>query len=197
VLVIWILIALLVGLLIVLAIPVELVFSVQRREGKQQVRGTFGWFFGLVRLPLGKTKTRTESRPVRRKAKKSKAGRGGARRVWHVLRSEGFDWRVLRLVRDLLRRIHIFDLSLKVRLGLDDPADTGRLWAVVGPIAALLTLPPVARVAIEPEFSTETLEVDGKGHIRIIPIQLQFVILVFLLSPITLRALYTMGRAGR
>lgn len=196
-LVIWILIALLVGLLIVLAIPVELTFSVQRREGKQRVRGMFGWFFGLVRLPLGKTEARAETQPVHRKAKKSKARRGGARRVWRVVRSEGFGWRVLRLVRDLLRRIHIFELSLKVRLGLDDPADTGRLWAVVGPVAALLTLLPVARVAIEPEFNTETLEVDGKGHIRIIPIQLLFVTLIFLLSPTTLRALYTMGRAGR
>jgi hypothetical protein len=197
VLVIWILIALLAGLLIVLAIPVELAFSVQRREGKQRVRGTFGWLFGLVRLPLGKTKARAESRPVHRKAKKSKPRRGGASRVWTVVRNEGFGWRVLRLVRDLLRRVHIFDLSLKVRLGLDDPADTGRLWAVVGPVAALLTLPPVARFAIEPEFNTETLEVDGKGHIRIIPIQLLFVILVFLLSPITLRAMYTMVMAGR
>jgi hypothetical protein len=195
--IVWILIALLAGLLFLLAIPVELAFSVQRREGKQRVRGTFGWLFGLVRLPLGKPKAQVKSRPAARpKATRSKPRRGGGRRVWVMLRSKGFGWRVLRLVRDLLRRIHIFELSVKIRLGLDDPADTGRLWAFVGPIAAMLALPPVARIVIEPEFSTETLEVDGKGHIRIIPIQLLCVALFFLLSPATLRAMYTMGRAA-
>ncbi len=194
--IIWVLVALLTGLLVLLAIPVELAFSVQRRAGKQQVRGTFGWLFGLVRLPLGEPRKRAESRSVYPRAKTRKSRRAGGRRVWAAVRSKGFGRRVLRLVRDLLRRIHIFDLSLKVRLGLDDPADTGRLWAVVGPLAALLALPPVARITIEPEFSSETLEVDGRAHIRIVPIQLLFVILVFLLSPATLRALYTMGRAA-
>jgi hypothetical protein len=104
---------------------------------------------------------------------------------------------LLRLGRDLLRRIYIRDLSMEVRLGLDDPADTGRLWAVVGPLAAILTLPPLTRVAIEPEFTSEALEVDGKGCIRIIPIQLLFVMLVFVLSPSTLRALRTMRAEAR
>ena len=196
-LVVWSLIALLASLLILLAIPVELAFSVQRREGRQEGRGTISWLFGLVRLQLGKSKGRAESKLLRPKAKRRQPKRSGARRIWAVVRIEGFGWRVLRLARDLIRRFHIFEISLNVRLGLDDPADTGRLWAVVGPLAAMLTLPPVACVAIEPEFSTETLEIDGKGHIRIIPIQLLFVILVFLLSLTTLRAMYSMGVARR
>jgi hypothetical protein len=61
----------------------------------------------------------------------------------------------------------------------------------------MLALPSVTRVAIEPEFTTEALEVESRGHIRIIPIQLLIVILVFLLSPTTLRALYTMGVGAR
>lgn len=191
-LVIWILLALLVGLLVLLAIPVDLAFSVQRREGRQESRGTLGWLFGLVRLRLGKPKVRAQAKPARPKIKRRQRKRGGARRVMAMLRIEGFGWCLLRLARDLFRRIHIRELSLEVRLGLDDPADTGRLWAVVGPLAAMLVLPPVTRVAIEPEFTTETLEVDSKGHIRIIPLQLLFVIFVFLLSPTTLRALYTM-----
>ena len=54
-----------------------------------------------------------------------------------------------------------------------------------------------SRVVIEPEFSTEVLEVDGKGHIRIIPVQLLLVILLFVISPTTLRALYSMGVKAR
>jgi len=198
VLVVWILFALLASLLLLLAIPVDLAFSVQRQEGRQEGRGTLGWLFGLVRLPLGKPKMRAQAKPARLKIKRRHRKRGGgARRIMAMFRIEGFGWRLLRLARDLLRRIHIRELSLEIRLGLDDPADTGRLWSVVGPLAAMLALPSVTRVAIEPEFSTEALEVDGKGHIRIIPVQLLLVILLFVLSPTTLRALYSMGEKAR
>lgn len=193
-LVVWTLLVLLAGLLIVLAIPVELAFSVQRYEGRQKSRGTLGWFFGLVRLNLGEPKVRVKAKSKRHETKRRHGRRSGAHRLSAILRIEGFGWRLLRLGRDVLERIHIQELSLRIRLGLEDPADTGRLWAIVGPLAAILTLPPVARVTIQPEFTTEALELDGKGRIRIIPINLLFVVLVFLLSPMTLRALYSMGR---
>ena len=196
-LIVWILFALLASLLLLLAIPVDLAFSVQRQEGRQEGRGSLGWLFGLVRLPLGKPKMRAQAMPARLKIKRRHRKRGGARRIMAMFRIEGFGWRLLRLARDLLRRIHIRELSLEIRLGLGDPADTGRLWSLVGPLAAMLALPSVTRVAIEPEFTAEALEIDGKGHIRIIPIQLLLVILVFVLSPTTLRALYTMGVEAR
>lgn len=181
-----------------LAIPVELAFAVQRHKGRQKGRGTLGWLFGLVRLRLGEPKMRVKAKPKSRpEAKRRHRTRRGARRVMAILRIEDFGWRLLRLVRDVFERIHIEELSLKIRLGLDDPADTGRLWAVVGPLAAMLALPQVARIVIEPEFTMEDLEIDGKGRIRIIPIQLLFVVIVFLLSPTTLRALYSMGGKAR
>jgi len=197
VLVVWIFIAFLASLLALLTVPVDMAFSIQRHDSRQEGSGTLGWLFGLVRLRLGKAKVRAQAKPECPNVKRRHRKRSGARRIMAMLRIEGFGWRLLRLAQDLLRCIHIHDLSLEVRLGLDDPADTGRLWAVVGPLAAILTLPPAIRVAIEPEFSSEALEVDGKGRIRIIPIQLLFVILVFALSPSMLRALYTMGVEAR
>lgn len=196
-LVVWLLLAFMVSLLTLLAVPVDLAFSVQRHEGRQEVNGTLGWLFGLVRLRLGKPKARARAKSKRPKPGRRHRKRGGARRAMAMLRAEGFGRRLLRLAQDLLRRVHIRDLSLDVRLGLDDPADTGRLWAVIGPFAAILTLPPVARIAIEPEFTAEALDVDGKGSIRIIPIELLFVMLVFVLSPTTLRALYAMRAEAR
>ena len=182
-LVVWIILAFLASLLALLAVPVDLAFSFQRREGRREGSGTLGWLFGLVRLRLGEPKVRARVRPERPKLKRRHRRHGGGR--------------LLRLVRDQIRRIHIRDLSMEVRLGLDDPADTGRLWAVVGPLAAILPVPPVARVAIEPEFTSEAFEVYGKGRIRIIPIQLLFVMLVFLLSPSALRALHAMRVEAR
>jgi hypothetical protein len=191
------LLAFLASLLAVLAVPVDLAFSVQRHGGRQEGSGALGWLFGLVRLRLGKIKVRPPAKPERPKARRSRQRRGGARHIMAMLRTEGFGRRLLRLAQDLSRCIYIRDLSMAVRLGLDDPADTGRLWAVVGPLAAMVTTSPVSRVAIEPDFSSEVLEVDGKGCIRIIPIQLLFVVLVFMLSPSTLRALRTMRVGAR
>jgi hypothetical protein len=186
---VWLLLACLAGLLALLAVPVDLAFSVQRHDGRQEGTGTLGWLFGLVRLRLGKPRVQVPATPERTKVRRRHHKRGSARRVMVMLRTEGFGWRLLRLAQDLLRHIYIRDLSMAVRLGLDDPADTGRLWGVVGPLAAILTLPHVTRIAIEPVFTSEVLEIDGSGDIRIIPIQLLFVILVFVLSPSTLRAL--------
>jgi hypothetical protein len=108
-----------------------------------------------------------------------------------VLRTEGFGLRVLRLARDLFRLVHIRNLGLYVRMGLDDPADTGRLWAVVGPLAATLGSVPGARIIIEPEFSLQVFEFSGEARIRLVPIQFVFVMLAFMLSVTTLRALRT------
>ncbi len=196
-LVVWIVLGILAGLLAVLAVPVELIFAVRRHAGQQETRATLRWLFGLVRVRLGKPEARSLARPERPGRRRTRRKRGGARRVMAMLRMEGFGRRLLRLARDLLRRIRIRELSLAVRLGLDDPADTGRLWGVVGPLAALLARCPVARIAIEPDFGAEALDVDGKGHIRIVPIELLFVMLVFVLNPATLRALYAARAAAR
>ena len=46
-----------------------------------------------------------------------------------VVRQSGFRRRLYRLVKDLVRAAHLQRLRLRIRLGLGDPADTGRLSA--------------------------------------------------------------------
>jgi hypothetical protein len=191
VLAVWILLAVLASLLALLAVPLDLAFSLQRREGRQEASGTLRWLFGLVRVRLRRPRRRARGAPERTGAKRGRRQGRGARRMMAMLRIDGFRTRLLRLARDLLRRIRVRDLSLRVRLGLDDPADTGRLWGVVGPLAAILPWPRDARVAVEPDFGGEALEIDGRGDIRVVPLQLLWAILVFALSPVTLRALRT------
>lgn len=198
-LVVWILLALLAGLLALLAVPLELAFSVRRHGGRREGRGSLRWLFGLVRVRLGGPGERVRAGPGRPAARRPRArrprrGGGGARRMLALVQVEGFGSRLLRLARDLFRRIRIQELSLRIRLGLDDPADTGRLWAVVGPLAML---PGLRRVAIEPEFAAETCELDGRGRIRIVPLRLLSVLLRFALSPVTLRAVYATRAAAR
>lgn len=178
----WLVLALFASLLALLAVPVDVEFSLRHRAGRQQGDCALGWLFGAVRVPLF-PRVRDERKPSAFKPARS------PRSVMFMLQTEGLGRQLLKLARGLLRRIHVRTLSLDVRLGLDDPADTGRLWAVVGPLAALLPLPPVARFAIEPDFADAVFEAEGQGRVRLIPIQCLPVILVFVLSPATLRAL--------
>jgi hypothetical protein len=78
VLVVWILLAFLASLLALLAVPVDLAFSVKRHEGRQEGSGTIGWLFGLVRLHLGKPKVRAHAKQERPKVRRRHPKRGGA-----------------------------------------------------------------------------------------------------------------------
>ena len=180
------LLALAASLLILLAIPIDLAFSLQRRDGRQTGGIAIGWLFGAVRVPLAR-RARAKPNPPRLVERADKRGR--ALRAVSMVRTGGFFVHLLKLAQALLRRVRVRTLSLDIRLGLDDPADTGRLWAVVGPLAAMLPLPPAARLSIEPDFAEAVFEVDGRGNVRIMPILWVAAILVFLLSPATLRAL--------
>lgn len=182
----WFLLGLIAGLLALLAIPMDVVFSLRRREGERTGSCRIDWLFGAVRL---RVLPRSRSCDVAREAGKRDRGYGGAGRALAMLQNAGFAQCFLRMIRNLLRRIRIRDLALEIRLGLDDPADTGRLWGAVGPLAALLAPLPAARVSIEPDFGGEAFEIEGRGHVRVIPIQLLAVIARFLLAPATRRAL--------
>lgn len=194
---VWSLLTLLLGVLALAAIPVEVAFRVEFRPGQRAVHGTLYWLFGLVELPLGnRDAQRHTAHEGKKMARRHHGKRTGVRRLMAVLRVEGFAWRLLRLIQDLLRRLQIRELSLEAYLGMDDPADTGRLWAAIGPLVAIMAS-PAAHIVIAPQFSARVFEVDAKTRIRVIPIQLLSVMLIFVLTPSTLRALYAMRGAAQ
>ena len=74
------------------------------------------------------------------------------------------------------------NLKLRVCIGLGDPADTGLLWAVVGPIAGILATTKETSINIVPDFVDTTMEVDSSGTLRLIPLQIIILTLGFFLS---------------
>ncbi len=72
---------------------------------------------------------------------------------------------------------------MRIRIGLGDPADTGQLWSIVGPVAGILANSKEVVLEIEPEFFDATFELDGSGNIGIVPLQLIYLIFGVLLSP--------------
>jgi hypothetical protein len=185
--VVLVLAALLGLILLLLAVPVGLEF---RLAGIEPLTGEVGvrWLFGLVRFrfPVPRVGTRT-GRPEAARARARPEPRGRRRNVLAALRQAAFRRRVYCLVGDLVRAVHLQRLRLLMRLGLGDPADTGRLWAIVGPLSAVAQ-PGNVEVRITPEFMEPVLEFQADGRLRLIPLRFLVLALGFALSPPTIRA---------
>jgi hypothetical protein len=174
---------LLIGLL---AIPISLKFELSwPRASRQSLE--LQWGFGLVRvqIPASGPSERQADRAARsaRKKKQKKEKPKKRRNVFAVLRQRAFRRRIMRFIRQLWYALRKQDLRVRVRLGLGDPADTGKLWAIVGPIAGLLSNFKEASIRIEPTFVDATFELDGSGTLRVIPLQMLYLTVALFLSP--------------
>lgn len=172
-------------LVALLALPVTLTFRLawhQALQGQVQL----GWAFGLirVRIPLSKPESgSTQSeKPLQKKARSRKPARKGGN-PFRLMRQKPFRRRVIRFVGELWRAVHKQDVRLRLRVGLGDPADTGQLWAIMGPLAGVLANTREASITIEPDFMDAHFEFDGSGRIRFVPLQLLWLTLAMLLSP--------------
>ncbi len=94
---------------------------------------------------------------------------------------------VPRLLADLLACLRIEHLHVDGEFGLDDPADTGRVWGMLAPL--LYAVPPLAGVAtVRPRFDGATLSGDAEATLRLVPAAL---------LPPALRFAWTVARGGR
>ncbi len=180
----------LLGLLVLLAVPVEAAF---RFEGIEAFTGqiTICWLFGLVRIriPVPGVRERPPKPAAEREAARKRPRRKGRpAAVLAVLRQTAFRRRAYRLVEDLVRAAHVSQLRLRMRLGLGDPADTGRLWAVVGPLNAAAQGVRGAEVRIEPEFVDPVLEFRAEGRLLLVPLRILAMAVSFAFSPPSIRA---------
>ena len=183
----------LVALVALLAIPVTLAFRVdwpERRNNDVRVV----WAFGLVNVrvsesddddeddeyddELGEEDDDEEDDDERSKGKPLAA-----------IRYKPFRQRVFRFIRELWRVVRKEDVFLNMRLGLGDPADTGQLWAWLGPLSAFLMYAGDARVNLTPDFRYQRFDVDTGGRIRVIPLQVIGLAIGLAVSPAFWRGL--------
>lgn len=185
-------------LVALLAIPVTLTFRLawhQALQGQVQL----GWAFGLlrVRIPLPKPASASSAgeKPLQKKARSREPARKGGT-PFRLMRQKPFRRRIIRFVGDVWRAVHKEDVRLRLRVGLGDPADTGQLWAIMGPLAGVLANTREASIAIEPDFMDALFEFDGSGSIRFVPLQLLWLTLAMLLSPPVRRGMQQMRAAN-
>ena len=184
-------------IVILLAMPVTLTYQFSWKE-TPSANLRLNWAFGLVRADVSPDLAKPgPDKPDATRKKAARRGKStGRKNFMAAIRQAPFRRRMLRFVTDLWRTIHKKNVQLLVRLGLGDPADTGQLWAVLGPLSGMLARLRDIRVTIEPDFLDATLEVDSSGTIRMIPLQVAVIVFGLLFSPSIWRGIMSMRRAG-
>jgi Protein of unknown function (DUF2953) len=159
-------------ILLVFCIPLEVTFRIQM-AGRPEVEVRVLWGFGLVRKELA-TKKKPPEKQSRANAKpKPRKREGRTDTMLQILRSKGMLSQLQRMVIDTLRCLRLKELNADIRIGLDDPADTGLLFALIGPAAVFVRSIWHHQIRFMPSFEDEaTLEGHAHGTVTVQPIRL-------------------------
>ena len=180
-LVLYIVVGIVLFIVLILSIPIEMAFDTRRPGAKARV----GWAFGLLWKDVGGGK----KKPKRPKKKKK---RPGAKTFRDFLANRGSVNGLLKLARRIIGGIRVKQLDVHLRMGLDDPADTGMLYAVIWPILIPLNHIGSGNVQMDIRFEEAVLDFTGQGHVRVVPAQTIWAVLLFGLSPAGLRLVRNM-----
>ena len=184
------------GLLVaLLAIPVTLNFRIAW-PGEGDNEAEIVWGFGLLRCRVPVNATAAVDRAGTETASDFSGLSGLQVGDLRSLSRSGALRRIRRFVADLWRALDKRDVELSARVGLGDPADTGRLWAVLGPMAGLLASCKGVSASLAPDFLERVFAVHGAGSIRVIPLQIIYLFAALLLSPSIWQGMLQMRRAA-
>ena len=182
----WVIVALAslaVAIILVLCIPLDTVFYVDV-YGRPKFQIKLAWFFGLVNkeITTGKKKPGKEKQAAEGKRKTN------IKTVFQILRTRGLLKQLKRLLKDIFKGLKISDLRVNLRIGLDDPADTGLLFALIGPAIFFLGSSRFHEIKVEPSFEDRVVfEGNLSGALRFIPIRMTMHLLRFTFSTPAIR----------
>ena len=140
-------------------------------------RAEFGvrmlWGFRLVRKEFAPNKKPPEKTNRAEAKPKPKKRAVKADRTLQLLRSNGILNPLRILIIDTLRCLKLKELDADLKIGLDDPADTGLLFALIGPAAVFVRSIWHHQIWIVPSFEDEAvLEGYAHGTVSVQPIHL-------------------------
>ena len=159
-------------ILLVFCIPLEMTFRM-KAAGRPEFGVRVLWGFGLVRKEFT-----TKKKPPEKKSRadaKPKSGKQEVRTdtMLQILRSKGILSQLRSLVINTLRCLKLKELNADIRIGLDDPADTGLLFALIGPAVVFVRSIRHHQIRVMPSFEDEAV-LEGHAHasVSVQPIQL-------------------------
>ena len=182
---------------LILCVPLDMTLHADI-HGKPEFRLRFSWLFGLVSKEITGKKEKHEKEKRVVKVKRKHRWRD-ARVIFTILRTEG----LLRQLKDLIIKgvfshLKARDIVADFRIGLGDPADTGLLFAFIGPATIFFGSSHRHQIKIEPSFGDDAiLEGYSHGTVRLHPIQLVPPLLKFIFSLTTIKIAGTLISSKR
>ena len=157
-------------IILVLCVPLDAALSIDTSE-KPKYRLGLVWLFGLIGKEISRKKKKPEEKKEITKKKPKRKSRIGFNTVLKILRTKGLLSQFQDLVRGVLSQLKIRELRVNLKLGLDSPADTGFLFALIGSTKPFLNLPSQYQIRVQPSFHDETVfEGYLHGVLRLQPI---------------------------
>ena len=173
---------------LLLCVPLHLVFQTNI-DGKPRFSMRLIWLFGLFSHELRRGKKRPDQEEVTERKQKQQDWIWRIRVTLEVMRTKGLLGQFVSLAKRIRRHIKIKKLEANLNVGLDNPADTGLLFAFIAPANLLLSYFSPHRIRIEPSFTGDII-IEGHlyGALRVRPIQLAAPLMGFAFSLPTLKA---------
>jgi len=194
------LISIILLVVIVLASPVQFDVNIDTTASKR-VRTHVIWFYGLLKFEIKSPEKKLEKlekeKTRRRKKPKRRLGRVTGKKFKFMLPSKGFKRRILRFLMDFIKSINISFVFFKLGFGLNDPAETGKIYALLFPISVWLTQHGVKQTELIPHYMDYAFYIKSSFSIRFVPLQQIGLILQLLLSPVIWQEFYRMSKAGK
>jgi hypothetical protein len=183
-----VLVSLAVLITLLLCVPLYLVFHTNI-DGKPRFSMRLIWLFGWVSHELRRGKKKPDEEEATEHKQKQRDWIWRIRVTFEVLRTKGLLGQFVSLAKRIRRHIKIKKLVANFNVGLDNPADTGLLFAFIAPANLLLSYLSPHQIRIEPSFAGDTI-IEGHlyGAVRVRPIQLAAPLMGFAFSLPTLRA---------
>ena len=156
-----------------LCVPIDLTVRLDVRNGTT-FRMKVAWFHSLLTWQIGPTGRTTEAKREKPSAKRrSIFRRADIGTLYEILKTRGMVRQVVRFLNDVFRQLKFKSLDGDMRVGLGDPADTGLLFTLIGPVMPFLTPSSVRRIAVRPDFGDGAVcEGFIQGALRLQPIRL-------------------------
>ena len=175
---------------LVLALPLDVSFDGRWPDAGSN-RLVLGWAFGVLSFDInaGGSSSAADAdnddvSTTRQSPSRHKRESSPWPSIWsRALRTPEVRRRIWRFAHDLWSAVHKRDIFIGARIGLETPADTGQLWAVLGPASVVLAAVPECVIAVRPDFDEEAFELTGRGQVRVYPIEVLGVLVALVLSP--------------
>jgi hypothetical protein len=175
-----------------LCIPLDVVFRANL-EGRPKFSLKMIWFFGLFSSELRQPRKKPEEKRVIEFERKPGDWLHRLKITYDILQTKGLFKQFRSFIKRTIRRIKVRELAANLKVGLDNPADTGLLFAVIAPLNLAINYFLPNPIKIEPLFTGEHF-ITGYlyGTVRLWPIQLAASMIGLAFSLPALRAIKKM-----